>query len=125
MTTVVQKEKTAKRTFWGVAIFYVLIAFEFFYMASPFAVYFYSVYRPALDFFNQSPGLAWLISFFLPHAVTETSSTILNLHNVIGGVLAVFGFLAFCIGACQVYYHKLAKKGVVTGGIYNFIRHPQ
>ena len=120
----INQEKTVKRTFWGATAFYFLIAFEFFYMASPFAVYFYSVYRPVLNFFNQSPELAWLVSFFMPH-VTETSLVIINIHNAVGAVLAVLGFLAFCVGACQVYYHKLAGKGAVTGGVYNFIRHPQ
>ncbi|SES97951.1 Protein-S-isoprenylcysteine O-methyltransferase Ste14 [Natronincola peptidivorans] len=118
------QEKTVKRTFWGAALFYILIAFEFFYMASPFAIYFYSVYRPALNFFNQSSAWGWLISFFMPH-VAQTSSTIINLHNVVGAVLATAGFLAFCIGACQVYYNKLTKKGAVTGGVYRYIRHPQ
>ncbi|MCX8128858.1 MAG: isoprenylcysteine carboxylmethyltransferase family protein [Clostridia bacterium] len=116
--------KTVKGTFWGAAAFYLLIAFEFFYMASPFAVYFYSVYRPVLNFFNDSPLLAGLIIYFMPH-FTETSSVIINSHNILGGILALSGFLAFCVGASQVYYHKLAKKGAVTGGIYNFIRHPQ
>lgn len=31
----------------------------------------------------------------------------------------MLGFLSFCIGATQVYSHKLARKGAVTGGIYN------
>ncbi len=116
--------KTVKRTFWGAAAFYILIAFEFFYMASPFAAYFYAVYQPALNFFNESPVLAGLVSYFLPH-FSQTSSALINLHNVFGAILAFFGFLGFCVGACQVYYHKLAKKGAVTGGIYNYIRHPQ
>lgn len=124
MSIQIQKNST-KRTFWVVAAFYMLIAFEFLYMASPFALYFYSVYRPSLSFLNQYPGLAWLVSFFLPHIVIETSSTLVNLHNVIGAVLTAIGFLAFCVGAGQVYYHKLARKGAVTGGIYNIIRHPQ
>ncbi len=122
--TRVQK-KSIKRTFWTVAIFYALIAFEFFYMASPFAVYFYSVYRPSLNFLNRFPGAAWLVSFFLPHIVIETSSALVNAHNVVGAGLAVVGFLAFCVGAVQVYYYKLAGKGAVTGGVYNVIRHPQ
>lgn len=42
-----------KRAFWTVAMFYMLVAFEFFYMASPFALYFYSVYRPGLDFISS------------------------------------------------------------------------
>ena len=119
------KNNVVKGTFWGASAFYVIIAFEFLYMASPFAVYFYSLYAPALNFFNDNPALAWLNSFFLPHVVRSTSSSFINALTIIGAVLAIVGFLAFCIGACQVYYSKLAKKGVVTGGIYNFVRHPQ
>jgi protein-S-isoprenylcysteine O-methyltransferase Ste14 len=123
--TNINHHKTIKGTFWGAVVFYVLIAFEFAYMAGPFAVYFYSVYKPALDFFNQSPELAWLVSFFLPHAVKQTSSIFINMHDIVGAFLTILGFLGFCIGACQVYYHKLAIKGAVTGKIYKFIRHPQ
>jgi len=93
-------------------------------MASPFAFYFYSVYGPALNFIGDTPALAWLVRVFLPH-YAMTSSELLNLHNVLGLALALLGFSAFCIGAGQVYYHKLARKGIVTGGIYNYIRHPQ
>jgi len=114
-----------KGTFWSAAAFYVIIAFEFLYMASPFAIYFYSVYAPALNFFNDNAALAWLNSFFLPHVVRSTSSAFINVLTTAGAVLAITGFLAFCIGACQVYYSKLTKKGVVTGGIYNIVRHPQ
>lgn len=121
----VSQQKTMKRTFWGASVFYVLIAFEFFYMASPFAAYFYGLYRPALNFFNDSPSLSWLIKFFMPHAVRETQSTLINIHDILGAVLATFGLLGFCYGACQVYYSKLRKRGAVTGGIYNYIRHPQ
>ena len=119
------QNKSVKSTSWAVAAFYMLIAFEFFYMASPFAIYFYSVYRPGLNFLNQVPGMAWLISFFLPHIVLETSSTLVNLHNIMGAVLVILGFVAFCAGAGQVYYYKFTRKGAVTGGIYNIIRHPQ
>lgn len=38
----------ARRALWASSVFYVLIAFEFFYMASPFAAYFYAVYGPGL-----------------------------------------------------------------------------
>ncbi len=120
-----QKHLATKRTFWTIAIFYLLIAFEFFYMASPFAIYFYSVYGPALNFINNNLALAWLSSGFLPHLVVETSSVLLTLHNVVGVALVVIGLLAFCLGAGQVYYYKLTRKGAVTGGIYNLIRHPQ
>ncbi len=119
------KNSVAKGTFWGALLFYFLISFEFFYMAGPFAAYFYSAYAPTLNFFNDIPILSWLGSFFLPHAVRETSSTLINAHEIIGAVLTIGGLLAFCVGACQVYYSKIAKKGVVTGGIYNYVRHPQ
>ncbi len=116
---------TSKKPFWTVIAFYLLIGFEFFYMASPFAIYFYSVYSPVLNFVADVPVLAWLSKVFLPHIVVETSSTLINSHNIVGGIIATVGFLAFCIGAGQVYYHKLARKGAVTGGVYNYIRHPQ
>ena len=119
------KNRVVKGTFWSAVAFYIIICFEFLYMASPFAVYFYSVYSPALNFFNDSTILSRLNSFFLPHVVRSTSSTFINVLTLAGGVLAAIGFLTFCIGACQVYFSKLTKKGVVTGGIYNFVRHPQ
>ena len=122
------KNKFARGTFWSAALFYFLIVFEFLYMAGPFAVYFYSVYAPALNFFNNTPALAWLNSFFLPHIVRSTSFVMLDSMILmgIGAVIAISGLLAFLIGACQVYYSKLTKRGVVTGGIYSLsIRHPQ
>ncbi len=125
MANQVQNQTVSKSTSWAVSVFHLLIVLEFFYMASPFAVYFYSVYGPGLNFVNSSPALAWLSSMFLPHIVVDTSSSILNQHNIVGSILFFGGFIAFCIGAGQVYYYKFAKKGPVLGGIYNFIRHPQ
>jgi len=119
------QDKVIKSSFWAALAFYFLIAFEFFYMAGPFAVYFYSVYAPILNFFNRSPALAWLSRFFLPHVARETSSLFISSLQIAGSILAIAGFLGFCVGAYQVYYHKLTKKGIVTGGIYNRIRHPQ
>jgi protein-S-isoprenylcysteine O-methyltransferase Ste14 len=83
------------------------------------------VYRPGLEFLNSHPALGWLSQIFLPHIVIETASPLVNAHNVVGAILALFGFIAFCVGAAQVYYYKLTRKGAVTGGIYNVIRHPQ
>ncbi len=125
MSTQIQTNSVTRKTFWTVTLFYILIAFEFFYMASPFATYFYSIYGPGLNFVNENPALAWLSSFFLPHIVVDTSSVLLGLLEPIGIGIAVFGFSAFCIGAIQVYYCKLTKKGAATGGLYNLIRHPQ
>jgi len=125
METTKTNGKALKRTFWGTAAFYLIIGFEFLYMASPFAVYFYSVYAPVLNFFNDNTTLSWLNSFFLPHVVRSTSSTFINGLTIVGAFLAITGFLAFLVGACQVYYSTLRKKGAVTGGIYNIVRHPQ
>jgi len=108
-----------------VAAFYLLIVIEFIYMASPFALYFYSVYKPGLNFLYNTHTLAWLPRFFLPHLVMQTTSPLIDFHNVIGVVLAILGLIGFVYGAVQVYYSKLAKKGAVTGGLYNYIRHPQ
>ncbi len=115
----------ARRTFWTAAAFYVLVAFEFFYMASPFAAYFYAAYAPGLRFLIDSPRTAWLSATFLPHVVVETSSTVLNLHNAIGSVLFLAGLVVFGIAAVQVYSAKLRRRGVVTGGLYRLGRHPQ
>ena len=111
MSEQIEKGSTTKRTFWVIAAFYVLIAFEFLYMASPFAIYFYSVYGPGLNFINKYPALVWLSTVFLPHIVVETSSVLVNSHNIVGGVFFIIGFLGFCITAGQVYYYKLARKG--------------
>ena len=118
------EKESSKKTFWAIWMFYLLIAFEIIYMISPFGIYYYSVYGKGLNFLNDNSATAWLSSFFLPHIV-ETSSMILNIYKGIGWTLAIIGFLAFCIGAGQIYYYKFAKKEAVTGGIYNIIRHPQ
>jgi len=124
MKTGIEKRSIIK-TKWAMIVFYILIVFEFLYMASPFAIYFYSVYTPGLNFLNQIPGLSWMTSFFMPHIINQTSSVIINLHNIIGAVFVLFGLILFIIGAFQVYYYKISKKGAVTGGLYKFIRHPQ
>lgn len=113
-----------KKGFSAIWIFYFLIAFEIVYMISPFAIYYYSLYGKGLSFLNDTPVTSWLTAFFLPH-FAKTSSFILNICKDIGWSLAITGFLAFCIGAGQIYYSKFAKKQAVTGGIYNCIRHPQ
>ena len=114
-----------KTTSWIAFAFYFLIAFEFFYMVTPFAVYFYSVYNPALDLFSSNPLFLWLNQTFLPHVVAETKSPLLNQLHAVGGTLFLAGCLLFLIGATQVYYHKLFRKREVTGGLYRWARHPQ
>lgn len=119
------KTMKIKGAFWTIFAFYFLIALEFFYMASPFAMYFYSVYRPSMKLLDQYPSISWTAGFFLPHIVEEVKSTWLNYIDLAGILIAAIGLLTFIICAAQIYYAKLKKKGAVTGGLYKIIRHPQ
>jgi protein-S-isoprenylcysteine O-methyltransferase Ste14 len=117
---------TEKGAFAAALVFYCLVAFEFFYMATPFAVYFYSVYGPGLDLIADFGALNWLLRFFMPHIARETSSVLINYHEYFGLVLFLGGIAAFLIGAAQIYLNKLRKiRGEVVKGLYKFIRHPQ
>jgi protein-S-isoprenylcysteine O-methyltransferase Ste14 len=109
---------------WSVGVFYILVAFEFFYMATPFALYLYGAYLPGLESLNGVPALAWLTRFFLPHYVT-TSSALVNAAAPAGAVLTTLGMVGFLIGAAQVYSRKLLKRGAALGGVYRLVRHPQ
>lgn len=119
------KKGKGTKTLWSAFVFYLLIAFEMVYMAGPFAIYFYGVYNPILKFFNNSPMLSFLNSFFLPHIARTTTSPLVNIHEYVGAVIAILGFAIFLIGAVQIYYSKFTRKGAVTEGIYRFVRHPQ
>ncbi|MEL7834656.1 methyltransferase family protein [Fodinibius sp. Rm-B-1B1-1] len=114
-----------KSAFWASLLFYGLIAFEFFYMFSPFAAYIYSIYGPGLEALTLSGSTSWLISFFMPHIARVTQSLFITWHEVIGMTLFLGGFGAFLAGAAQIYWNKLMKSGAVFGGIYHYIRHPQ
>ncbi len=84
MTNETEKSKgtiQARRALWASFAFYVLIAFEFFYMASPFAAYFYAVYGPGLDWLQASGPTSWIIQFFMPHLVSETRSVLIDVHE--------------------------------------------
>lgn len=117
--------KRERRLLWGSSVFYLLIAFEFFYMASPFAAYLYSVYGPGLDSLQNFGLSGWMIWFFLPHLVAETRSSFVDYAEGIGITLFVGGLIGFSVGAFQVYRAKIRKIGMVGGGIYQYIRHPQ
>ena len=106
-------------------VFYVLIAFEFLYMASPFAAYFYGVYGPGLDWLQGSEATSWLIQFFLPHVVEETDSLLIDNLDLVGTILLVAGLAGFAVGVIQVYYAKLTGRGAVTNALYRHILHPQ
>ncbi|MBT8364734.1 MAG: isoprenylcysteine carboxylmethyltransferase family protein, partial [Deltaproteobacteria bacterium] len=108
----------------SIAIFYLLIGLEIIIMISPFAAYFYAGYGPLLNTLYAFPATAWLTGFFLPHAVVSKSD-MLNFINGFGRTLFSLGMIAFLIGAIQIYTAKIRRKGVVTGILYRWIRHPQ
>ncbi len=118
-------DKAAHRMLLASGAFYLLIAFEFFYMASPFAAYFYAVYGPGLDTLQEWGLSGWMLWFFLPHIVAETKSTLIDVTPMLGAFLFFGGLLAFAMGAFQVYRAKIRKLGAVTGGLYRYVRHPQ
>lgn len=120
-----QSTKLAKGAFWASAAFYGLIAFEFFYMFSPFAVYLYAVYGSGLEFIAFSESTSRLIKFFMPHIARDTTSFFISRHEIFGMILFVGGLGAFFVGAIQIYLSKLRKRGAVVKGIYRYIRHPQ
>jgi len=103
---------------------YIIILFEMLYMATPFAAFFYSAYQIPLKFLNENAVTAWLIQTILPHFI-ETKSSFLHFIINAGWMMMAIGSIVFIIGFIQIYYSKFAKKGAVTGGIYNLIRHPQ
>ena len=120
-----RERSRARRALWASLAFYVLIAFEFLYMASPFAAYFYAVYGPGLDWLERFGGTSWVIQFFLPHIVEETRSVLIDNLEACGAVLFLGGLAAFAVGVVQIYRAKLRREDAVMGGLYRHIRHPQ
>lgn len=101
-----------------------VVALEIVIMISPFALFFYAVFNPFLLALNQSPLTRWLTAFFLPHMIVPPND-VLKLIRILGSVFFIIGMVVFIVCAAQVYFGKLLKKGTATGGLYNFIRHPQ
>ncbi|MBI4464417.1 MAG: isoprenylcysteine carboxylmethyltransferase family protein [Acidobacteria bacterium] len=112
-------------TRWIATAFSTLIMIEVLIMISPFAFYWYSFYSPTLQVLRRSSWTAWTESFFLPHAVISDSSLLELLRWKVGPYLFSLGLFAFLALAIQLYSAKLRKKGVVRGGIYRYLRHPQ
>ena len=108
----------------AVWLLYLAIVFEFIFMITPFALYFYSAYRPALGLLNSSPWTAWLTGFFLPH-FSQTPSRLLNALNTSGWYLAYLGLGLFLLAAGQLYGSKLLRRQQVSGWFYRHVRHPQ
>ena len=72
-------------------------------MASPFAIYFYGVYGPGLDWLQGSSVTSWTIQFFLPHLVEASKSTVIAVFETSGMILFFAGILGFAVGAFQIY----------------------
>jgi protein-S-isoprenylcysteine O-methyltransferase Ste14 len=108
----------------GAIVLYFVIALEVLIMISPFAALFYAAFNPVLLFLARGPATRWLSAFFLPHMVMPPDAFLVALR-VAGSVLFVGGMLVFLACAGQVYFHKLARRGPVLGGLYRWIRHPQ
>lgn len=114
-----------RRALWASTLFYALIAFEFFYMASPFGAYLYAIYGPGLDWLQAFGATGWVIQFFLPHVIAETRSVLVDSLEAVGMTLFAAGLAGFAVGAFQIYRAKLRRADAVTGGVYRHIRHPQ
>ncbi|MDH3329246.1 MAG: hypothetical protein OEM01_08440 [Desulfobulbaceae bacterium] len=112
-----------KLLLWGTILAYCLIGVEIIIMISPFALYFYSVYAPILNFLSSSPLTSWTAEFFLPHMVFLQDPIILGISYL--QVLLVIGLLFFFIAAVPLYWGRFTGKGVVTFSFYSKIRHPQ
>jgi len=109
---------------WAAFVFYLAIALEVVVMVTPFTVYFYSIYAPVLDWLESNPLTAWLTAFFLPH-ISYTGDPVLTALAYLGPILFAAGIVIFFVCAYQVYSAKLLRRGVVSGGLYAWIRHPQ
>ncbi len=105
-------------------VFYLLIALEAIIMITPFTAFFYAVYAPVLTGLEAYPATAWLTAFFLPQ-ITYTGDPVLTALAWLGPVLLTVGLGVFVVCATQVYSAKLLRRGVVSRGLYRWIRHPQ
>jgi protein-S-isoprenylcysteine O-methyltransferase Ste14 len=115
--------KSSKFLLISTIVAYCLIGVEIIIMISPFALYFYSVYAPILQFLSSSSYLSWTTEFFLPHMVFSNNPFIVGISYF--QVLLVIGLLLFFSAAIPLYYGRFSKKGVVLFSFYAKIRHPQ
>ncbi len=123
--TGVQTGSGGGKVAWSAALlFYFLVAFEVIVMVTPFTIYFYSVYAPVLTWLERSSWTAWLTAFFLPH-ITYSGDPLLVALAYAAPILLTLGLGIFLVCAGQVYGAKLFRKGIVSGGLYRRVRHPQ
>jgi len=99
---------------WALKVLGLFAVLEPVWMLLPFAGFLYGNVLN-IRLLNRSRWTAPLAHFVLP------------VHTLfpLGLVLIGLGTLIFLAGAGQIYHAKLAKRGLVTGGLYRFARHPQ
>ena len=112
-----------KILFFGTTLAYFLIALEVLFMITPFALYFYGVYGPILEYLSSHRLTAWTVEFFLPHMVFVDDPLLIGISYL--QVLFVIGMLLFLLAAIPLYIGRLTGRGVVSFGPYARIRHPQ
>jgi len=105
-------------------LLYLMITVEIIMMASPFTAYYYVAYGPVLKLLNSHDLTRWLGAFFLPHMVFP-ASLIFTFIRGLCVLLFYGGIVIFFSAALPLYYRKFRRKGLVTGGLYNYVRHPQ
>ncbi len=119
----VKKNSKARWAAAGTLVIYLLIGLEILIMISPFALYFYSVYGPVLNFLFSTPLTSWTAEFFLPHMVFPDDLLIIAISYL--QLLLPIGLILFLVAAIPLYYHRFTRRGPAKGGIYSFNRHPQ
>jgi len=102
---------------------YCLISVEIIIMISPFALYFYSIYAPILNFLASSSYFSWTTEFFLPHMIFLDDPLIMAISYL--QLLLVIGLVLFFTAAVPLYWGRFTGKGLVSISFYSKIRHPQ
>ena len=115
--------KSERFLLWATTLAYLLIGLEVLFMITPFALYFYGVYGPILEWLSKHSATAWTTEFFLPHMVFVDSPLLNSLAYL--QALFVIGLLLFFLAAAPLYFGRLTGKGVVSFGPYARLRHPQ
>jgi len=112
-----------KALYLGATLAYFLIALEVLFMITPFALYFYGVYGPILEFLSSQRLTAWTVEFFLPHMIFVSDPLLIAISYL--QATFVIGLVLFAVAAIPLYYGRLTGRGVVSSGLYARIRHPQ
>ena len=102
---------------WGLRTIRTLTLFvlaEPIWMLMPFAGFLYGAVFP-MEALGRNPSTAWLTHFIFPVLT----------GGWLGPALIGLGLVVFAVGFAQIYSAKLFRWGMVTGGLYRFIRHPQ